>query len=331
MNSGVNVNDPAVVAAFRAALLHQGVIALLIFGVLGLAWVAVRAWMPLAGTGDGAGAQAAGTRTAVPVEPAGRQLLRVGFGLLWIFDGILQAQPKMAVGLPSQVIEPIAASSPRTAALGLARGNLRFRGALEGGGKQVAGGQAPVGPPFLGHGEDLLFGGEVVELVGSPDGLAEREVARQDDVFSLERDDEGALHGPRAYPRYRGELCHKRVVWQVVQHGLIQPAVRQPLGEVAQRADLPPGEPGLAEFGGIHAQQLGGSREVAAEQRLDTGKCPAGRPDRQLLPGDLEQQGTVQIHRRKLGQPRPRIEGRPAVDKPCQHGVGAAKVRARSL
>ena len=40
-------------------------------------------------------------------------MLRVGFGLLWIFDGILQAQPKMAVGLPSQVIQPAAASSPR--------------------------------------------------------------------------------------------------------------------------------------------------------------------------------------------------------------------------
>jgi cytochrome oxidase Cu insertion factor (SCO1/SenC/PrrC family) len=113
MNSGVNVNDPTVVAAFRAALLHQGVIALLIFGVLGLAWVAVRAWLPLAAAGDGARAQAAGTRVAVPAEPAGRQLLRVGFGLLWVVDGILQAQPKMAVGLPSQVIEPIAASSPR--------------------------------------------------------------------------------------------------------------------------------------------------------------------------------------------------------------------------
>lgn len=31
MNSGVNVNDPMVVAAYRAALLHQGLIALLIF------------------------------------------------------------------------------------------------------------------------------------------------------------------------------------------------------------------------------------------------------------------------------------------------------------
>ena len=48
-----------------------------------------------------------------PAEPSWRQLLRVGFGLLWVFDGILQAQPKMAIGLPSQVIEPIAASSPK--------------------------------------------------------------------------------------------------------------------------------------------------------------------------------------------------------------------------
>jgi cytochrome oxidase Cu insertion factor (SCO1/SenC/PrrC family) len=47
-----------------------------------------------------------------PPEPAWRQVLRIGFGLIWLLDGILQAQPKMAVGLPSQVIEPTAASSP---------------------------------------------------------------------------------------------------------------------------------------------------------------------------------------------------------------------------
>jgi hypothetical protein len=32
---------------------------------------------------------------------------------LWIFDGLLQAQPTMAAGLPAQVIGPSAASSPR--------------------------------------------------------------------------------------------------------------------------------------------------------------------------------------------------------------------------
>jgi cytochrome oxidase Cu insertion factor (SCO1/SenC/PrrC family) len=105
MNSGVNVNDPTVIAAFKAALLHQGIIALLIFAVLGFAWLTVRAWLPAA-------AAPGGPPAATQAEPGWRQLLRVGFGLLWVFDGILQAQPKMAIGLPSQVIEPIAASSP---------------------------------------------------------------------------------------------------------------------------------------------------------------------------------------------------------------------------
>jgi hypothetical protein len=44
MNSGVNVNDPVVIAAFKSALLHQGIIALLIFGLLGLVWITARAW-----------------------------------------------------------------------------------------------------------------------------------------------------------------------------------------------------------------------------------------------------------------------------------------------
>ncbi|HEY6275194.1 MAG TPA: SCO family protein [Streptosporangiaceae bacterium] len=112
MNSGVNVNDPIVVAAFKSALLHQGLIALLIFAVLGLAWISVRAWLP---TSSPAGEQPGlgGPPAPAVAEPAWRQVLRIGFGLIWVFDGILQAQPKMAIGLPSQVIEPLAAASPR--------------------------------------------------------------------------------------------------------------------------------------------------------------------------------------------------------------------------
>jgi len=102
MNSGLNADDPTVVAAFRAALLHQGLIILAVFAVLSIAWVAVR--RPQAGG-------AAGGSAAVP-EPSARQVLRIGFGLLWLLDGMLQAQPRMAAGLPSQVIEPTASSSP---------------------------------------------------------------------------------------------------------------------------------------------------------------------------------------------------------------------------
>jgi cytochrome oxidase Cu insertion factor (SCO1/SenC/PrrC family) len=109
MNSGINVSDPTVVAAFKAALVHQGLIALLIFALVGLAWITLRVWLPASAAGAGPAAE---PPAAPAAEPAWRRLLRIGFGLIWVFDGILQAQPKMAIGLPSQVIEPIAAASP---------------------------------------------------------------------------------------------------------------------------------------------------------------------------------------------------------------------------
>ncbi len=110
MNTGLSNTNPVVVAAFRSALLHQGLVILLLLLVLGLAWAGVREWVP------GARSASAGpwSRAGGPVapEPAGRRLLRIGFGIIWIVDGLLQAQPAMAVGLPAQVIKPGAASSP---------------------------------------------------------------------------------------------------------------------------------------------------------------------------------------------------------------------------
>src|ERR1700722_7911433 len=159
-------------------------------------------------------------------------------------------------------------------------------GWLEGGGKQIAGRQAAVGPPFPGDGQDLLLGGQVVQLVSGPDRLAERQVARQDDVLALQREEHGALDGPRAYARNRAELA------------------------------------------GIYREQFGGCGEVAAEQGLDPGQGPAGRRDGQLLAGNLEQQRTMQVHRRQLVHPRPGVEVRPVVDEPRQHRVGVAQVRA---
>ena len=104
MNSGLSPADPVIVAAFRSALMHQWAIVGVIFLLLLLAWGATRGWVP-------AQAQAASARAAWAQPPA-RRLLRLGFGILWLFDGILQAQPKMAAGLPAGVIEPAASSSP---------------------------------------------------------------------------------------------------------------------------------------------------------------------------------------------------------------------------
>src|SRR5205807_865082 len=130
MNSGLSPTDPTLVAAFRSALLHQGAIALAIVVFLVLLWATARVWRgaaaedvetTAAGTatetgqtdgksgqeGEKSGRSGIGWRAwAGLAGPSGeapaRRLLRVGFGLLWILDGFLQAQPKMAAGLPSE-------------------------------------------------------------------------------------------------------------------------------------------------------------------------------------------------------------------------------------
>src|SRR6266545_684240 len=129
--------------------------------------------------------------------------------------------------------------------------------------EQVTGRQAAVGPPLLGDRQNLLLAGEVVQLKDSLDGLAQRQIARQDDVLALQRDEQGALQG--------------------AQHVRVQPAVRYPLGQVAQRADLPPGQAGLAELAGIYSQQFGRRGEMPADQGLDAGQGAAGGRDGQLL------------------------------------------------
>jgi cytochrome oxidase Cu insertion factor (SCO1/SenC/PrrC family) len=101
MDSGLNATNPALVAAFWSTLLHQLLIVAAIAVVLAVAYrVARNRWA--------ANPQPGGSAT----ESRSRKFLRIGFGVLWIFDGLLQAQPRMAGGLSSQVIEPIASASP---------------------------------------------------------------------------------------------------------------------------------------------------------------------------------------------------------------------------
>src|SRR5215472_4465917 len=113
MNSGLTDNNSTLIAAFRSALLHQGLIVLALLLVLGLAWFGIREWVPAARPAAGSPWSAAGLGlVGGPADPGWRRLLRIGFGILWIFDGILQAQAAMPAGLPAQVIEPTAATSP---------------------------------------------------------------------------------------------------------------------------------------------------------------------------------------------------------------------------
>jgi hypothetical protein len=107
MNSGSSASSLALVADFRAVLLAEGTVMFLLFVLLAIGWVACRE-MLLAR----ARAWLAAQQGRWPTEPAGRRVLRIGFGVLWIVDGLLQAQPGMPAGLPSQVLAPSAAGSP---------------------------------------------------------------------------------------------------------------------------------------------------------------------------------------------------------------------------
>ena len=122
MGHPLQTDNRTITAAFRSALNHQLLI-LIVLGVLViLAWNLARTLQYRRAVAAGTGATGASTapvvtrapvavRSAYP-EPEGRRLLRIGFGLLWLFDGLLQLQGAMPLGLPGSVIAPAASSSP---------------------------------------------------------------------------------------------------------------------------------------------------------------------------------------------------------------------------
>jgi cytochrome oxidase Cu insertion factor (SCO1/SenC/PrrC family) len=107
MNATLSPASPILISAFRSALLHQLLIIALVCTLLLIAWGASRTAI------FGSLARTPATGVIRPWrEPRARRVLRVGFGLIWLFDGILQAQPQMPGGLGDQVIQPSATSSP---------------------------------------------------------------------------------------------------------------------------------------------------------------------------------------------------------------------------
>jgi cytochrome oxidase Cu insertion factor (SCO1/SenC/PrrC family) len=111
MSTGLSTNNPSIVSAFQSTLLHQALVVLLILAVVATAWNILRSVQVRQAKAAAEGAFALPYRY-FSAEPAARRLLRISFGIIWIFDGLLQAQASMPLGMASQVIEPAAASSP---------------------------------------------------------------------------------------------------------------------------------------------------------------------------------------------------------------------------
>ncbi len=109
MNTGLSTNNPAIVSAFKTALLHQGLVVLLIIALISVAWNVQRSAQLRRARSGGTGTS--NSTTSRP-EPVARRLLRISFGLIWVFDGILQGQASMPLGMVPQVVQPTTAVSP---------------------------------------------------------------------------------------------------------------------------------------------------------------------------------------------------------------------------
>ena len=111
MGTFLQTKNPVVVSTFHAALLHQMLLIGLVLVFLSVVWNILRTTQYRRSVA--AGSIPAGKNSmTIAVEPVARRVLRIGFGLLWILDALLQLQSAMPLGLPSSVLQPSASTSP---------------------------------------------------------------------------------------------------------------------------------------------------------------------------------------------------------------------------
>jgi cytochrome oxidase Cu insertion factor (SCO1/SenC/PrrC family) len=111
MGRSLQTGNSLIVSSFHSALFHQFLIVILVVVLCGVAFNVVRTVQYRRLRDNGGTAFPTPPANSLP-EPTARRLLRIGFGSLWVLDGLLQMQSSMPLGLPSGVIQPSAASSP---------------------------------------------------------------------------------------------------------------------------------------------------------------------------------------------------------------------------
>ena len=111
MGRSIETGNSLIVSTFRSTLFHQLLVVVGIALACLVAFNIVRTVQYRRLNAHGQHAFPSGAAAGGP-EPAARRVVRIGFGLLWILDGLLQLQSSMPLGLPSSVVQPSAASSP---------------------------------------------------------------------------------------------------------------------------------------------------------------------------------------------------------------------------
>jgi cytochrome oxidase Cu insertion factor (SCO1/SenC/PrrC family) len=110
MGGAPGAGNSTIIREFHTALAHQGLIILLILVLLLVVWNALRSLQYRRAVAQGAPYPP--PRPATTPEPPARRVLRLGFGALWVVDGLLQIQQAMPLGMPGNVLRPSAAGSP---------------------------------------------------------------------------------------------------------------------------------------------------------------------------------------------------------------------------
>ncbi len=111
MGRSLQTGNSLIVSSFHTALFHQ-FIAIFVVGALCAVGFNVFRTMQYRRLKTHGVASFPSAPSESPPEPVARRILRIGFGALWIFDGLLQMQSSMPLGLPSGVIQPSASGSP---------------------------------------------------------------------------------------------------------------------------------------------------------------------------------------------------------------------------
>jgi cytochrome oxidase Cu insertion factor (SCO1/SenC/PrrC family) len=111
MGRPTGAGNSTIIQAFHTALWRQAALIFVVLILLFVAWNGLRSlqYRKAVTRGD----PFPSPHSATLPEPTARRMLRIAFGALWVFDGLLQLQNAMPLGMASGVLQPSASGSPR--------------------------------------------------------------------------------------------------------------------------------------------------------------------------------------------------------------------------
>ncbi len=110
MGHAPGAGDSEIVHQFHTALGRQAALIFVVLLLLFVAWNGLRSLQYRRAAAKGEPFPP--DRRRVAPEPPARRMLRIGFGVLWVIDGLLQLQQAMPLGMPPNVLRPAASNSP---------------------------------------------------------------------------------------------------------------------------------------------------------------------------------------------------------------------------